>query len=288
VTVIHPTAVVSPRAELGKDVSVGPYAVIGDNVIIGDGTMVGPHVVVDGWTNVGKHNQIFTGAVIGSQSQDLKYKGARTFCNIGDHNTIREYVTINRATIPEATTSLGNYNAILAYCHVAHDCVLGNHITVSNVTTLAGHVRVDDRAGLGGYVGVHQFSQIGTLAYIGGWSKVVQDVPPFIRVSGAPLKVYGLNVVGLERAEVNSASRHALRQAYTLLYRSNHNVSQAVDLIRSGVLPCPEIEALLEFLARSTRGICRRFDAENADDPTFAGSEGSDFDNGTSHDSSNH
>lgn len=264
---IHQTAVVSPKARLGKLVEIGPYAVIHDDVEIGDGTVIGAHVVIDRWTTIGKRNQIFTGAVIGSQSQDLKYKGARTLCVIGDSNVIREYVTINRATIPDARTQIGNHNAILAYCHVAHDCTLGNHITISNVTTLAGHVRVDDRAGLGGYVGVHQFCHIGTLAYVGGWSKVVKDVPPYMRTSGAPLRVYGLNSVGLDRGEVAAANRRALRKAYNLLYRSNNNVSQAIELIRTEIEPCEEIELLLEFLAGSGRGICKNTDGTGDDEP---------------------
>lgn len=262
---IHKTAVVSPKARLGKNVEIGPYAVIHDDVEIGDGTIIGAHVVVDRWTTIGKKNEIFTGAVIGSQSQDLKYKGARTLCVIGDYNVIREYVTINRATVPDAKTSIGNHNAILAYCHVAHDCTLGNHITISNVTTLAGHVRVDDRAGLGGYVGVHQFCHIGTLAYVGGWSKVTKDVPPYMRTSGAPLRVYGLNSVGLDRAEVAVQDRRALRKAYNLLYRSNNNVSQAVELIRGEIEPCAEIQTLLDFLAQSGRGICKNTDTEESD-----------------------
>jgi UDP-N-acetylglucosamine acyltransferase len=267
---IHKTAVVSPKAELGRNVIVGPYAVIHDDVVIGDDTEIGAHVVIDRWTTIGKRNQIFTGAVIGSQSQDRKYKGARTLCTIGDSNVIREYVTINRATVPDHRTQIGNHNAILAYCHVAHDCLLGNHITISNVTTLAGHVRVDDRAGLGGYVGIHQFCHIGTLAYVGGWSKVVKDVPPYMRTSGAPLRVYGLNSVGLDRAEIDAPARRALRKAYNLLYRSNNNVSQAIELIRTEVETSEPIEQLLSFLAGSGRGICKNTDGpadEESDSP---------------------
>lgn len=249
--------------------TIGPYAVIHDEVEIGDETEIGAHVVIDRWTRIGRRNRIFTGAVIGTESQDLKYRGARTFCVIGDHNVIREYVTINRATVPEARTTVGNHNAILAYCHIAHDCVVGDHVTISNVTTLAGHVRVDDRAGLGGYVGVHQFCHIGPMAYVGGWSKVVKDVPPFLRASGAPLRVFGLNAVGLERNEVPAASRRALRKAYGLLYRSNLNVSQAVEEIREEVEACPEVALLLEFVANSKRGVVKNPDLgeeENGDE----------------------
>lgn len=255
----------SSRARLGARVAIGPYAVIGDDVEIGDDTEVGAHVVIERWTTIGKKNRIFAGAVIGTESQDLKYRGARTFCTIGDGNVIREYVTINRATVPEGRTAIGNHNALLAYCHVAHDCVVGSHVTVSNMTTLAGHVRVEDRAGLGGYVGVHQFCHIGMMAYVGGWSKVVKDVPPFVRAAGAPLRVFGLNAVGLERNEVPAASRRALRKAYGLLYRSNLNVSQAVEEIRDEIDPCPEVQLLLQFLEASSRGIVKNPDLGDED-----------------------
>ncbi|MBI4871054.1 MAG: acyl-ACP--UDP-N-acetylglucosamine O-acyltransferase [Candidatus Riflebacteria bacterium] len=254
---IHPTAVVSPQSELGNDVVIGPYAVIGDHVVIGDGTQIGPNVLIDQWTTLGRNNKIFTGAVIGSESQDRKFNGERSYVSIGDHNTIREYVTINRATTPEATTRLGNDNAILAYCHVAHDCILGNHITISNVSTLAGHCELDDYAGLGGYVGVHQFVKIGTMSFVGGWSKVVKDVPPFVKVEGSPLRVYGLNTVGLDRRQVSPESRRMLRKAYNLIFRSDYNVSQAVEVIRSEIEMTPEIQTFLAFLERSTRGIAR-------------------------------
>ncbi len=254
---IHETAVVSPKAELGRNVKIGPYAVINEEVVIGDNTEIGAHVLIDKWTTIGRNNKIFTGAVIGSQSQDLKYKGDKSYVKIGDNNIIREYVTVNRATVPGEVTSIGDNNAILAYCHIAHDCKLGNNIVISNVTTLAGHVVVEDGAGLGGYVGVHQFVRIGKMCYIGGWSKVVKDVPPFMKVSGTPLKVYGLNTVGLERKGVPPESRKALRKAYQLLYQSNINVSQAMEAIREEVPQCEEVEWLLRFLAESERGITR-------------------------------
>lgn len=261
---IHPTAVVSPAAELGEDVVVGPYAIIADNVKIGDGTQIGAHVIVDQWTTLGTGNRVYTGAVIGSESQDRKFKGERSYVAIGDNNTIREYVTINRATVPEATTRMGNDNAILAYCHIAHDCTLGSHITISNVSTLAGHCEVDDYAGLGGYVGVHQFVKIGTQAFVGGWSKVVKDVPPYVKVEGSPLRVYGLNAVGLDRRQVSPESRRILRKAYNLIFRSDFNVTQAVEVIRGEFELTPELSTFLEFLARSTRGIVRN--ASEADE----------------------
>lgn len=264
---IHRTAVVSPKAHLGKNVIVGPYAVIHEDVTIGDDTEIGAHVVIDKWTTLGRRNKVFPGAVLGTQSQDLKYKGAKTYLTIGDHNVIREYVTINRATVPDGRTVVGHHNALLAYCHVAHDCVIGNHVTISNVTTLAGHVRVDDRAGLGGYVGVHQFCRIGTMAYVGGWSKIVKDVPPFIRASGAPLRVYGLNTVGLERNEVPAAARRALRKAYGFLYRQNLNVTQAIEAIRRELDQGAEIEHLLAFLLDSQRGIVKNTDPAEEDTP---------------------
>ncbi|MBI3889960.1 MAG: acyl-ACP--UDP-N-acetylglucosamine O-acyltransferase [Candidatus Wallbacteria bacterium] len=255
--VIHPTAVVSAKAELGEDVIVGPYSIIGDDVVIGDGTELGPHVVIEQFTTMGRRNRVHSGAVIGSPSQDLKFKGDRSYLVIGDDNIIREYVTINRATVPEAVTRLGDGNAILAYCHIAHDCILGNNITISNVSTLAGHCEVEDYAGLGGYVGVHQFVKIGSMAFVGGWSKVVKDVPPYVKVEGSPLAVYGLNTVGLERRNVSLESRRALRKAYNFLFRSELNVSQAVEIIRKETEQTAEVVKLLDFLGRSTRGICK-------------------------------
>lgn len=254
---IHPTAVVHPKAQLGTDVKIGPYSVVSEDSVVGDGTEIGAHVVIGRNTRLGKGNRLYTGAVVGTESQDLKYKGETTYLEVGDHNIFREYVTVNRATAPGGKTIIGNHNAILAYCHVAHDCILGNHITISNVTTLAGHCIVGDHAGLGGYVGVHQFVRIGKMAYIGGWSKVVKDVPPFIRVSGSPVRVYGLNSVGLERNEVSVEGRRALRKAYTMLFRSDYNVSQAIDAIQNEVAPLPEVGNLLTFLKESERGITR-------------------------------
>ncbi len=254
---IHPTAVVSPGAQLGEDVEIGPYSIVADDVVIGDGTVLGPRVLVERWTTLGKRNRIFAGAVIGSESQDLKFRGERSYLVIGDDNIFREYVSINRATEPEGQTRIGSNNAILAYCHVAHDCILGSHITISNVTTLAGHCEIDDYAGLGGYVGVHQFVKIGTMAFVGGWSKVVKDVPPYMKVEGSPLRVYGLNSVGLERRSVPPESRRTLRKVYNYLYRSEHNVTQAVDRIRQEIELTPEVKTLLEFLGKSTRGITR-------------------------------
>ena len=254
---IHETAVVSPKAELGKDVVVGPYSVINEDVKIGDGTVISAHVFIDKWTTIGKNNKIFSGAVIGTESQDLKFTGEKSFVELGDNNIIREYVTINRATEPGGVTKLGNNNAILSYCHIAHDCILGNRITISNVTTLAGHVEVEDQAGLGGYVGIHQFVKIGSMSFIGGWSKVVKDVPPFLRVSGTPLKVYGLNSVGLDRNNVPPESKKALKKAYQILFRSGNNVTQAIEIIRREIDQTAHVKMFVAFLESSERGICK-------------------------------
>lgn len=269
---IHPTAVVSPKAQLGTDVIIGPYAVVEDHAVIGDGTHLGPHVMIGQWTTLGRNNKLFTGAVVGSESQDLKFKGDRSYAILGDSNIIREYVTINRATVPEGVTRIGSHNAILAYCHVAHDCTLGDHITISNVSTLAGHCEVDDYAGLGGYVGVHQFVKIGTMSFVGGWSKVSKDVAPYVKVEGSPAKVYGLNTVGLERRQVSAEGRKALRKAYNFLFRSDHNVSQAVEVIRAEVEATEEVRTLLDFLARATRGITRN-NGDDAPEPPARGDE---------------
>lgn len=183
-TMIHPTAIVHPDAKLGAGVEVGPYSIIEGTVQIGDGTKIDSHVVIKGHTTIGRENEIFTGAVIGSLTQDKKYKGGVTYLKIGDRNKIREYVTINPGTGEGTETVIGNDNLIMAYAHIAHDCILGNHITLANNGTLAGHVIVEDRAIIGGLSAVHQFVRIGYLCIVGGCSKVVQDIPPFMMVDG--------------------------------------------------------------------------------------------------------
>ncbi|MEB3288691.1 MAG: acyl-ACP--UDP-N-acetylglucosamine O-acyltransferase [Leptolyngbya sp.] len=232
-TLIHPTAVIHSGASLHSTVKVGPYAVIGEHVTIGPGSEIGSHVVIDGHTTIGSHNRIYPGAAIGLEPQDLKYDGAITQVDIGDHNLIREYVTINRPTTPDVVTRLGNYNLLMAYAHVAHNCILEDQIVLANSVALAGHVQVESWARISGLVGVHQFVHIGRYAYIGGLSRIDRDVPPFTMVNGNPALVRGLNQVGLQRAGLADQNEghdyRQLKQAYRLVYRSGASLATALD-----------------------------------------------------------
>ena len=254
---IHDTAVVSPTARIGKNVEIGPYSVIGDNVEIGEGTHIGPHVVIQGWTSIGKDCRIFQGASIGEIPQDLKFKGEKSYTFIGDRTTIRECATVHRATGEGEETRIGNDCLLMAYTHVAHNCVVGNNVIMSNAAMIAGHVVVEDRVVIGGMAGVHQFVKIGRNAMVGGASKLVQDVVPFTIVDGRPAKAVGLNSVGLSRAGIPVEARRRIKQAYKILYRSGLSLSQAIAVIEQEVDSCAEIEHFLRFLRNAERGICR-------------------------------
>ncbi len=254
---IHPTAVISPGAKLGKDVKIGPYAVVGEHVTIGDGTQVMAHAVLTGWTGIGKDCIIYPGAVIGSEPQDLKFKGEKSYVFIGDRTTIRECATIHRGCGPESETRVGNDCLLMAYTHVAHNCLVGNNVIMANSAMIAGHVVVEDRVVIGGITGVHQFVRIGRNAMIGGASKLVQDVVPYTIVDGHPAKVSGLNNVGIARAGISIEARRNIKQAYKILYRSGLSLSQAIVVIEQEVDSCDEIEHFLRFLRNAERGICR-------------------------------
>lgn len=232
-TLIHPTAVIHAGAQLHPTVKVGPYAVIGEQVTIGEGTEVGAHVVIDGQTQIGVQNRIFPGAVIGLEPQDLKYDGSMSRVEIGDHNLIRECVTINRATNAGASTLVGHHNLLMAYAHVAHNCIVEDHVIIANSVALAGHVYVESGARISGIVGVHQFVRVGQLAMIGGLSRIDRDVPPYTMVNGNPAQVRGLNQIGLQRAGLASdrggQSYRELKQAYRLVYRSGENLTAALE-----------------------------------------------------------
>lgn len=254
---IHETAVVHPHARIGKDVEIAPYAVIGENVVIGDGTKICAHVVIDGWTSIGKHCVIFPGASIGAEPQDLKFRGEKSYVFIGDYTKIRECATVNRATGENEETRIGSHCLLQAYTHVAHNCIVGNHVIMSNGATLAGHVVVEDRANISGLSGVHQFVKIGRNAMIGGASKVVQDIPPFVIADGHPAKVRGLNNVGLSRAGLGEAARQNLKKAYKILYRSGLSLAQAIDVMEQELESSEEVEHFLRFLRNAERGIAR-------------------------------
>jgi len=251
------TAIIHPQAQIGSECEIGPFCVIGQNVTLGDHCRLHSHVVIDGHTRLGSGNEIFPFASIGLKTQDLKWKGGVTRTEIGDGNTFREYVTVHSATGDGETTRIGSRNTILAYCHVAHNCTLGNGIIMSNVATLAGHVIVEDCAVVGGLAAVHQFCRIGKMAMIGGCSKVVQDVPPFMIADGNPAETRTVNKVGMERHGVSEEAQNALRQAYKVLFREGLTIPNALAKIEKE-LPAPaEIQHLIHFIRSSERGISK-------------------------------
>lgn len=252
---IHPTAVVDPRAELGQGVSVGPYSVIGPNVKIGPGTAVGSHCVFEGWTEIGPNCRITHSVCLGQEPQDVKYSGEETYVKIGSGNLIREFTTVHRATGEGNETRVGDDNFIMAYVHIAHNCVVGNGTVLSNLTTMAGHVTVEDHARISGVIPIHQFVRIGTYSIVGGGSRVPKDILPYIKAAGNPLRVSGLNTIGLQRAGFAPDTVSVLWDAYKLIYRSNLNVTQALEKIKSELRPIPEIQHLVEFIENSQRGI---------------------------------
>lgn len=255
---IHPTAVIDPAAELAEDVSVGPYSVIEANVTIGAGTDIGPHVVIKGTTRIGSQNRIFQFASVGEEPQDKKYAGEPTALEIGDRNTIREFVTINRGTAQDdGVTRLGDDNWIMAYVHIAHDCRIGNETIFANNASLAGHVSVGDYAILGGFTLVHQFCQIGAYSLTAFGSGISKDVPPFVTVGGTPAKAHGLNMEGLRRRGFPEESRKALRRAYRTLYRESLSLQDALAALREQAASCAEVAMLVEFLEQQSRGIVR-------------------------------
>ncbi len=257
---IHPTAVVSPGAQLAENVKIEAFSIIGPRVTIGAGSVVGPHAIVDGWTTIGERNQVFPFATIGYPPQDLSYRGEETRLVIGDDNIFRESVTVNRGTQRGGgVTRIGSRNLIMAYAHVAHDCIIGNNVILANATTLGGHVRIDDFAILGGIVAIHQFIRVGTYAFIGGKSGLRMDMPPYMLAFGAPGKLYGPNLVGLRRHGFARNTIQALKSSYRIMFRSGLTLTEAIDRIRAEVEPTPEVDNLIQFMQdRSKRGVTRR------------------------------
>lgn len=252
---IHPTAIIDPTAQIGTDVLVGPYAVIGPNVVIGDGVRVGPHVLIERDTRVGRDCAIHKGAVLGSDPQDLKYRGEPTELVIGSRTVIREFATLNRGTSAHGRTEVGDDCLLMAYVHVAHDCVLGNHVVLANAVNMGGHVSIQDWATVGGMTPIHQFVRIGTHAFVGGASRVQKDVPPYVKASGSPIELYGLNSVGLQRRGIPDDVRRELKRAYRLFFQSTMNVRQALERARMELQPFPEVQRFLAFIEESERGV---------------------------------
>lgn len=255
---IHPTAIIDPKAELASDVEVGPYTVIGADVRIGSGTRIGAHVVIQGPTTIGANNQIFQFCSLGEAPQDKKYKGEPTTLEIGDDNTIREFCTFNRGTVQDAgATRLGNDNWVMAYVHIAHDCQIGNHTIFANNSSLAGHVDVHDYAILGGFTLVHQFCKIGAHVITAVGSVVFKDIPPYVTAAGYDAKPHGLNSEGLKRRGFTPDAMLRLKRAYKTLYKSSLTLQEAKLQLAEQRKECPEIGLLQDFLELSTRGIIR-------------------------------
>jgi UDP-N-acetylglucosamine acyltransferase len=254
---IHPTAVIHPKAQIGANCRIGPYCVIGEHVVLGSDCILHSHVVLDGRTTLGRANEIYPFASIGLKTQDLKWKGGVTRTAIGDENTFREYVTVHSATGDGEVTTVGSKNHILAYCHVAHNVTLGDHIIMSNVATLAGHVTVEDHAVIGGLAAIHQFCRIGRMAIVGGCSKVVQDVPPYMLADGNPAETRTVNKVGMERNGISEEAHDALRRAYKILFREGLTISNALARIEKELPLLPEVQHLVTFTRASSRGISK-------------------------------
>ena len=253
---IHPTAIVEATARLGADVEIGPFAYVGEGVQIGDGTRIHHHASVEGNTVLGKACEVFPYANIGGKTQDLKYKGGNPGVRIGDRNVFREYVSVHAATSDGDITVIGNDNTILAYSHVAHDCVLGNHIVASNGVMLAGHVVVEDHVVIGGYGGVHQFCRIGAYAMLSATAKLVHDLPPFFIADGTPAAVRAYNKIGLERNGYTAEQLDRVRSIYRILYRDGLNRSQALEkLAAHPQAQSEEVQRILTFAAKSERGL---------------------------------
>ena len=258
---IHPTAIVSKKAKLADDIIVGPYSIIGDGVSIGVKTKIGNHCVIEGNTTIGSGCEIFTGAIIGSRPQDLKYKGEKSFLELGDNNIIREYCTFNPGTEEGSRTAVGNGNLFMAYSHIAHDCVVGNDCVIANNGTLAGHVTIEDKAVVGGLVAIHQFVRVGRLSIIGGCSKVVQDIPPFSTCDGHPARVYGLNLVSLKRDRLSKGSIEQLNRAFKILFNSGLSIKHSLEKIEKEIEKTSQVLYLVNFIKNSQRGIvhsCRK------------------------------
>ncbi|HAJ91732.1 MAG TPA: acyl-[acyl-carrier-protein]--UDP-N-acetylglucosamine O-acyltransferase [Gammaproteobacteria bacterium] len=255
---IHTTAIIDPGAELAADVSVGPYTVIGPDVVVGAGSVIGPHVVINGPTRIGRDNRIYQFASIGEAPQDKKYAGEPTRLEIGDRNTIREFVTINRGTAQdEGVTRLGDDNWIMAYVHIAHDCRIGNQTIFANNASLAGHVTIGDSVILGGFTLVYQFCSIGAYSLTAYGSGVSLNIPPYVTVAGTPARPHGLNMEGLRRRGVPEATRKLLKQSYKTLYRENLSLQDAIKVLKDRVKDCPELEIFVTFLEQQKRGIVR-------------------------------
>jgi UDP-N-acetylglucosamine acyltransferase len=255
---ISPTAIISPEAQLEEGVEIGAYSIIGDDVKIGKNTIIGPHTVIDNYTHIGEGCNIFQFCSIGAPPQDLKFGGEKTRAVIGNFNTIREFVTINRATNADiGETIIGNNNLLMAYVHIAHNCKLGNNIVMVNAAALAGHIHVEDYAIIGGLTGIHQFCRIGAHCMIGGASAVGKDVPPYTIAQGNHAKLFGLNLIGLKRRNFPEKTIKAITDAYRIVFRSSLLLDMAIKKAETEVEDLPEVRNFIKFIKESERGVCR-------------------------------
>jgi UDP-N-acetylglucosamine acyltransferase len=254
---IHPTAIVADGAQIADDAIIGPYCTVSENSVIGSGTELISHVVVDGKTIIGEGNRVSPFAVLGGRTQDLKFEGGLPGVKIGDNNTIREYVTINSATNDGDFTTVGSNCLIMAYAHIAHCCHIGNQVIIANACQIAGHVTIEDMATIEGLVGIVQFLRVGTMAFVGGMSKISKDLPPYMIAHGDPLEIRGFNKIGMERRGVDENGRKAIKEAYRILYRQEHTVAQALDKIEAEIEQTDEVMHLLSFCRASEKGITR-------------------------------
>ncbi|MFZ1981170.1 MAG: acyl-ACP--UDP-N-acetylglucosamine O-acyltransferase [Smithella sp.] len=255
---IHPTAIISPDAHLEEGVEIGPYSIIGSDVKIGKNTVIGPHTVIDNYAHIGEGNHIFQFCSIGAPPQDLKFGGQKTRVVIGNFNTIREFVTIHRATTADiGVTIIGDHNLLMAYTHVAHNCKLDNNIIMSNAATLAGHIHIEDYAIISGLTGIHQFCRIGEHCMIGGASAVVKDIPPYVIAQGNHAKLFGLNLIGLKRRNFSEKTIKAISEAYRIIFRSKLLLEDAIKKAEAEVENLPEVNHFIKFIKESERGVCR-------------------------------
>ena len=252
---VHATAVVHPTAALGPGVVVGPYAIVGPGVVVGEGTRIGAHAILERDTIVGADCVISPSAALGGDPQDLKYLGEPTQLIVGDRTVVREFATLNRGTAAHGRTEIGSDCLIMAYAHVAHDCILGHHVILSNSVQMGGHVEIEEWASVGGLTAIHQFAKIGCHAFVGGASQVRKDVPPYVKASDSPPKLFGLNTVGLQRRGFSEETRHELKRAYRLFFQSKLNVSQALERARDELVLLPEVEHFIAFIEGSQRGV---------------------------------
>ena len=252
---IHPTAIISPDAEIAADVEIGAFAIIGEGCTIGPGSVIAPRATLERNVTLGRSVRVGIGTILGGAPQDLKYAGEETTVEIDDGTVIREYATINRGTAHSFKTTVGKNCLLMSYVHIGHDCRIGDSVILSNVVQLAGHVAIEDKAIISGLSAVHQFARIGRHSFIGGMSRVSKDIPPFLKAVGSPVKLYGLNTVGLQRSGMDEATILELKRAYRLLFRSDLNLTQAIERAQSELEPLPEVKELIGFVEASDRGV---------------------------------